>query len=288
MKTFNKKDLEERFKSCKYKSIIKNETLKNPLKIKSLSLEKKYTMIIPGKPIADSRPRYTSVSGHFYNPHLANMIKVMDQIHIENDPNQDVCIMSPMYVEIRAYMKIPSTHLKLLTKEQRKALSKDELYSFMIKDNDNLEKVGWDALQKYNIILKDEFIVKNDTEKFYVDSDEKQRVEIYIYYTEKDRYAKEIIQGMKEHMYYTLTMKYKFLNGIADNNWRKIFYSNIVKFYKRNPKLKKDMKKLGKILDAYKIEDLKLIENGSNRNNIIDKIIRNVNHLLNEMNKKNK
>lgn len=286
MKVLNKSKVEARFNDSSIKPFVSVSNIKG-YKIGSLNLDKLYTLIIPGTPISDSRPRHRADGDYFYNPHLASYLKVLKRTLELADINNEyeICILSPMYVNIKVYRKIPNTHLRYLNKDELKDLE-DEILpaSSIMMDNDNIEKVTWDSLQVMNTILKDEYVVENKTEKYFTKYSNRERLEIYIYYTDNNCYSTPLIKRIKEYMYYTISMKYKRIKKIDDRFWRDIFYRNIVNFY-TTYKGKKETKGIQKVLSGYKVEELRLIENGTNREIIEKTIISNIESIFAELNK---
>lgn len=289
MKVLTTKKVNDRFNESTIKPLIRKSTLKIPYKLGRMSFEKKWELIIPGNPIADSRPRHVGEEGgpgHFYNPHLASYLKVLKRTMELADPNyeNEVCILSPMAVYINVYEKIPNTHLKYLNKEELKDLEEEKLHACStIKDNDNIEKVNWDANQHLNTILKDEYVVKNHTEKFFVKEANRQRTELTIYYTDKPTFATPLIKKIKEYAYYSISMKYKRLNKIPDNKWKYIFYKNLYDFF-TTYKGQKKLSPIKRVLDGYKVDELKLLEIEGTREVMTQKILKNVQVIFDEIN----
>lgn len=290
MKVLNNKQVEERFKNSSIKPLIRKSDLKNPYKLGRISLDKKWELVIPGNPIADSRPRHVGESegvGHFYNPHLASYLKILKKTMELADPNyeNEVCILSPMVVSIKIYEKIPNTHMKYLGKEELEDLEEEKLHACStVKDNDNIEKVNWDGNQHLNTILKDEYVVKNETEKFFIKNKDRERTELTIYYTDKPTFITPFITRIKEFGYYSISIKYKRINKIPDNKWKYTFYKNIFNFFSEY-KGQKKLAPIKKVLDTYKVEELKLLGEEGTREVIINKILNNVQNIFDEINK---
>lgn len=293
MKVLNNRQIEDRFNSSSIKPLIKKSDLKSPYMLGRLKLDKKWELVIPGNPIADSRPRHVGAEegpGHFYNPHLASYLKVLKKVMEVADPNyeNEVCILSPMYVEINIYKKIPSAHMKYLGEDELKDLKEEKLHaSSVIEDNDNIEKVNWDGNQHLNTILKDEYIVKNKTEKFFIENADRQRTELTIYYTDKPTFVSPLIKRIKEYAYYSISIKYKRINKIPDRKWKYVFYKNIFDFFSTY-KGQKKLEPIKRVLDKYKVEELKLLGEEGSREQMINKILFNVKSIFDEINKNKK
>lgn len=271
MKTLSKGDIEHRFKSSNIKPSVRIETLKNPLKSRDLSLEKKWSITIPGLPFTDSRPRFNTEISITYNPNKNNMDRVIKRLYELADVREDVCILSPCIVHIRAYFYFPPEEYKIMDKKYidkvKNMVSKENLHSVYLKDVDNINKIHYDVFQdsKIRVILNDAFIVKADTEKIAIDNPNNERVEMDIYYTEKGYWCSNKVKRSREYFYYKLSMKYKILNNIPDKIWQKEFMKTIVEFIKIC-KLKKNsavMKSFNKTLSLYTSEDLNLLLPGN-------------------------
>lgn len=286
MKSLNKKEIDNIFKFSKIKPIIKDELLTTPIKIRNLSLEKKLTIIIPGKPISDSRPKNNTNLGIFYNLHKGNLMKIFARCVEDANPcDFGIIILSPMYVHTIAYQTIPKAHLKYLPKNELPFLKEENIPGTYLKDNDNIEKVHYDVLQdnKWNMIIKDDYIIKNTTEKVFIEDPLRQRVEIEIYYTNKKHWSFNILKTTKEFLGYILSIKYKLINNIPDNRWKRVFYQNLSNYFVDNPVGKNTMTRIKNTLSYYKIEELKLLENGKKKDEIIENILKNVALLLDEI-----
>ena len=293
MKNLTKKDLLDRFENCNYKSRIKDLKLKKPMVIRNMKFDKMLCITIPGEPIRDGRPRgvgnLTEGTGHFYNPEKAQLMKVMREVIRRSGTDCDkIVISSPLYINLIAYecmTKVSSKYLK-----DKEDLLKENMVGIFEKDVDNIEKVHYDVLQdaKIMFIINDAYIIKNCTEKVFVDDPRNQRVEINIYYTDKELpyYTNNIIRG-KEWLPYILSPKYKANYNIPDEMWSKVFYTNLINYIKEN-KTKKITKTVRYILEnIYTIDKLQLIESGT-RIQIIDKICNNTDLILERVRKQKK
>ena len=291
MRTLNKEDIRNRFRSSNYKATTEILELEEPLLIKNCIFNKICKVIIPGLPIADSRPRHRqSPDGDIwvYNPHKANLMKVFNEIYSTSDTLKGLCILGPMYVQINMYKPIPKVYLPILSKYEKGLLKKECFMCFSTPDVDNIEKINYDVFQddKYSIILRDEMVVSNNTNKIFVERPEDARVEINIYYNDNiPKWAKELTERTKEYLKFTLSMKYKFINNIPDENWGKVFYKNIISFYKRT-KSKEILTSLEIVLNYYSKKDLDLIVKEKTREEAINRIKLNVESILIQLNTK--
>ena len=290
MKAYNKEDIRRRFDNSSIKPLIKTETLSHPVMLNTWKLDKVLSIIIPGNPLADSRPKHQKKNDFFYNPHLANGIKLMKEVFNRADPerNYDIIIEGPVVSEINAYI-YPFDHIiKSFNKDEMKDFEHEALPNpTNKKDSDNIEKLWWDCMGKFNIILLDEFICRNITQKFYASSSDRERLEIRFYYTDKDTFPKRYLRTLKEYLNYSITMKYKRLNNIRDDMWAITFYKNIANFYSKY-KGKKDLQNIRNVLNDYKIDDLLLFNIKGTRDKIIEEILSNCKRIVDEINNRNK
>ena len=286
MKVIKKDELEARFSMYNYKATTGYTVLNKPLAHYNNNFHRKLSIVIPGPPIIDSRPRYTSVSNSFYNPHKANLMKVFKTVYDESDILNTITIMSPMVVHLRIYTEIPKVYRKHLSKNDLKRLVNGDFLAFSKPDNDNVEKVHFDVLQdyRYGIIMRDENIVSNTSTKFFVNDKFDQRVEIDIYYNDIPSYARSIIVQSADYLKYSLSLKNKVINNIDDKDFAKFFYKTIVEHYKKT-KSKQIEKVIRFVLEYYDIETLSLLANGQNRNTRIDNVIKMAQKLIGGLSK---
>lgn len=288
MRAYNKEDIKNRFENSSIKPSIKIKTLDKPIKLHKWELDKVLEIIIPGNPESDSRPKHRRDGDFFYNPHLANGIKLMKEVFDRCDPDRtcDIVIKGPIVSEINAYICANEQIRKLMTADELDDVRKEILpCSTEKKDSDNIEKLWWDCMGKFNIIILDEFICRNITEKFYTLYKEKERIELRFYYTDKDTFPSRYLETLKEYFKYTLTMKYKKLNNIRDDLWHIIFFKNIANFYTRyKGKINSDSVK--EAISKYSAEELKLFGMEGTRKVMIDNILKDTEIVLNEVRKR--
>lgn len=282
MKTLNKEGIKARFDNCEIKKSTTISDIK-PYKIMNVSFNKLLRIVVPGKPVIDSRPRGKNGSEgiFFYNPHKAQLMKIFDEIYKDSDELKGICIMGPICIILNAYVTIPKGMWKILSNKEKALVKKEEFVAMVKPDVDNMEKINYDVLQDdyFSIILRDESIIANRTHKIFVDSPSKNRVEILIYYSDRiPGWAKDNIESSIEYLKASISLKYKFINQIPDDQWKKVFYKNIASFYK---KTKKDVEKaVRQILRLYNKKDLELLEPNGTKEVAIENIIKNVKNLL--------
>lgn len=283
MKTLNKAKIKQRFENTEIKPYYALEQIK-PFSRHGLKFDLKLTIVIPGNPISDSRPKFTTNfrtgTSHVYNPHKENLMKVFNEIYKESDELQGLTILSPTIFNIEVYSCVTQVMRKKLGPKEEILLNNEELYCMNKKDNDNFEKVHFDVLQdkKYQVILRDETIVENTTKKLYVNDPKKERVKIEIFISRFPKWMEHNVKSSKEYLSHIISMKYKFINNISDEDWSKTFYKNIAIFYKSN-KIKIDsvLKTVAPVLKYnYNKTSLALIDTSKN----IDIILSNIEKLL--------
>ncbi|MFW6014958.1 MAG: RusA family crossover junction endodeoxyribonuclease [bacterium] len=220
---------------------------KNDLMHKNI-FDKKLSIVIPGNPVSDSRPRGTK-SGHFYNPNKNALKKLFKKLYEQDELLQKTCITYPHMVYLRIYVEPKKEFDTALPDE---LLKKENAPALGLKDNDNIEKVHWDILQDdaFKIILNDSSIVKNYTEKYYSN---KPRIEIYVLYSENyiyDCYEKSIKKSMIYNKF-KLSRKYIDMNNIKGDALFEHFKKHIkkLKFHIAYSHLKDKEKRKNKCTD---------------------------------------
>lgn len=293
MKTLNRKDIDKRYENID-KSTLTEVLDITPYVEKGIKFNTQMKITIPGTPISDSRPRHTfnieTGGSHVYNPHKENLMKIFKEIYNESEELKSIIILSPIIIHIKYYIKISKDIIKTLNKKELKDLEKERLYCVFRKDNDNIEKVHFDVLQdlKYQVIHRDEFIVKNTTEKIYTIDNE--RVELTIDFNRNNpKWMEDIVYNSDEYFSYSISYKYKIINNISDNKWQKVFYKNIYNYKKNNMKKKSDkfLRKIEHVLKkTYNADTIKLIDNSNKKfDKKIECILNNVKILLEELKK---
>lgn len=240
MRNFKKEDIKKRFIDIEKSNLVSLEKIKK-YKLNGITYDTKLTISIPGNPLSDGRVKFTTnpVTGmmHSYNPHKANLVKLFKEIYDSNEILHGICVLSPMIINIKFYINIPSKMKKSLKDKELELLKNEELACVYKKDNDNIEKIHYDTLQdfKYQIILRDEYVTQNNTMKFYVDDKDKERVDIEIIYGELPYWLENNMKTSTHYLKYSIGIKYKLINNISDDKWQKTFYKLIVQFYKNSP-----------------------------------------------------
>lgn len=239
MRSFKKEDIERRFIGIERDTLVRVDDIK-PHTECGVKFDKKVSITIPGHPITDSRPRHTTnmTTGitHSYNPHKANLMKLFGEIYKDNKLLNLTTVLSPMKVFIRFYIAINKDIKKTLSKKELQALRREEIFCVTKKDNDNVEKVHFDTLQdfRYSVILRDEYIVHNDTRKYFVEDKKDERVEVDIIYGDVPKWLLPNLRSSTQYLKYTISMKAKLINNIKDADWQKHFYKSIAYFFKNN------------------------------------------------------
>ena len=240
MRNFKKEDIKRRFIDIEKSNLVSLEKIKK-YKLNGITYDTKLTISIPGNPLSDGRVKFTTnpVTGmmHSYNPHKANLVKLFKEIYDSNEMLHGICVLSPMIINIKFYINIPSKMKKSLKDKELELLKNEELACVYKKDNDNIEKIHYDTLQdfKYQIILRDEYVTQNNTMKFYVDEKDKERVDIEIIYGELPYWLENNMKTSTHYLKYSIGIKYKLINNISDEKWQKTFYKLIAQFYKNSP-----------------------------------------------------
>lgn len=240
MRNFKKEDIKKRFVDIEKSNLVSLEKIKK-YKLNGITYDTKLTISVPGNPLSDGRVKFTTnpVSGmmHSYNPHKANLVKLFKEIYDSNEILHGICVLSPMIINIKFYINMPSKMKKTLKDKELTLLENEELACVYKKDNDNIEKIHYDTLQdfKYQIILRDEYVTQNNTMKFYVDDKDKERVDIEIIYGELPYWLENNMKTSTHYLKYSIGIKYKLINNISDDKWQKTFYKLIAQFYKNSP-----------------------------------------------------
>lgn len=263
MKNLTKNDVQRRFENSNWSPETKVTNLNRPYKFKNLIFNKILTIVIPGHPIIDSRPRFLQKkdgSVGTYNPHKAQLMKVFKEIYDNSDILQGICILGPMFVELEIYELIPKTYLKELDKKSLEDLKNNNLPAFNKPDVDNGMKITYDVSQdlEYQVILRDEHVVDSRTYKVYVKDKRDERMVMNIYFNDDiPKWYRNILYESRDYLVHNLSMKYKFINQIPDEEWEKTFYKVIVNYIKRTKK--NPVKAVNLVLSKYKKKDLDLI-----------------------------
>lgn len=263
MKNLTKNDVQRRFENSNWTPETKITNLNRPYKFKNLIFNKILTIVIPGHPIIDSRPRFLQKKDGTvgtYNPHKAQLMKVFKEIYDNSDILQGICILGPMFVELEIYELIPKTYLKELDKKNLEDLENNNLPAFNKPDVDNGMKITYDVSQdlEYQVILRDEHVVDSRTYKVYVKDKRDERMVMNIYFNDDiPKWYRNILYESRDYLVHNLSMKYKFINQIPDEEWEKTFYKVIVNYIKRTKK--NPVKAVNLVLSKYKKKDLDLI-----------------------------
>lgn len=274
MKTYKQKDIDDRFNTSAVKPVVE---LFEGKKIGIKNYNKQLKIIIPGVPIADSRPRF-AVQGdsvHAYNVHKANLVKVFKRIY-DNSILEKVCILSPLFIDMIFYVPVPKKHKKNFNKSQTKSLMNESYPATSRPDNDNYEKVHYDLLQDaaYQIILRDECITENRTRKFFVSDKKYARAEINIYYTDQlDSWYKDALYDSRDYLKYQLSPKYFKINNIPREQWKLSFFKTIMTYKRKTTNIKDLEKTVRKVLTIYKTDEIYLLAKANNRDQAIQTIL---------------
>lgn len=263
MKNLSKSDIERRFKNSNWEPEVKLIELRKPLNFLSFKFNRMLSIVIPGHPIIDSRPRFLQKKDGTigtYNPHKAQLMKIFKVIYDDSPVLQGICIIGPMRIELDIYEKIPNNYKKSLNKQELELLKKQRLPALTKPDVDNGMKITYDVNQdlEYQVILRDEHVVDSQTSKIFVEDQCDERMVMRIYFSDDlPRWYKDILYDSNDYLLYNLSMKYKFINQIPDEIWGKEFFkilSNFIKRTKKNP-----VKTVNYIISKYRKADLDLI-----------------------------
>lgn len=263
MKNLTKSDIERRFKNSNWEPEVKLIELRKPLNFLSFKFNRMLSIVIPGHPIIDSRPRFLQKKDGTigtYNPHKAQLMKIFKVIYDDSPVLQGICIIGPMRIELDIYEKIPNNYKKSLNKQELELLKKQRLPALTKPDVDNGMKITYDVNQdlEYQVILRDEHVVDSQTSKIFVEDQYDERMVMRIYFSDDlPRWYKDILYDSNDYLLYNLSMKYKFINQIPDEIWGKEFFkilSNFIKRTKKNP-----VRTVNYIISKYKKSDLDLI-----------------------------
>lgn len=263
MKNLTKDDVKRRFSNSNWKSEVNLMKLNKPLNFLNFKFNQLLTIVIPGHPIIDSRPRFLQKKDGTigtYNPHKAQLMKIFKVIYEDSPVLQGICILGPMRIELDIYEKIPNNYLKLLNKEEIKLLEKEQLPAVTKPDVDNGMKITYDVNQdlEYQVILRDEHVVDSQTSKIFVKDRADERMVMRIYFSNDiPRWYKDILYNSKDYLLYNLSMKYKFINQIPDDKWGKAFFKILTNFIKRTKK--NPVNTVDYVISKYKKADLDLL-----------------------------
>lgn len=263
MKNLTKDDVKRRFSNSNWKSEVNLIKLNKPLNFLNFKFNQLLTIVIPGHPIIDSRPRFLQKKDGTigtYNPHKAQLMKIFKVIYDDSPVLQGICILGPMRIELDIYEKIPNNYLKLLNKDEIKLLEKEQLPAVTKPDVDNGMKITYDVNQdlEYQVILRDEHVVDSQTSKIFVKDRADERMVMRIYFSNDiPRWYKDILYNSKDYLLYNLSMKYKFINQIPDDKWGKEFFKILTNFIKRTKK--NPVNTVNYVISKYKKADLDLL-----------------------------
>lgn len=263
MKNLTKDDVKRRFSNSNWKSEVNLMKLNKPLNFLNFKFNQLLTIVIPGHPIIDSRPRFLQKKDGTigtYNPHKAQLMKIFKVIYDDSPVLQGICILGPMRIELDIYEKIPNNYLKLLNKEEMKLLEKEQLPAVTKPDVDNGMKITYDVNQdlEYQVILRDEHVVDSQTSKIFVKDRADERMVMRIYFSNDiPRWYKDILYNSKDYLLYNLSMKYKFINQIPDDKWGKAFFKILTNFIKRTKK--NPVNTVDYVISKYRKPDLDLL-----------------------------
>lgn len=263
MKNLTKDDITRRFENSNWKPITELITLNKPIKYLNFKFNQMLTIVIPGHPVIDSRPRFLQKKDGTigtYNPHKAQLMKIFKVIYDDSPVLQGICILGPMRVELDIYERIPNNYFKALNKDEIKLLENEQLPAVNKPDVDNGMKITYDVNQdlEYQVILRDEHVVDSQTSKIYVKDPGDERMVMRIYFSNDiPRWYKDILFNSNDYLLYNLSMKYKFINQIPDEKWGKEFFKILTNFIKRTKK--NPVKTVNFVLSKYKKADLDLI-----------------------------
>lgn len=133
-------------------------------------------IVIPGSPIGQGRPKFTTINGHAkaYDPEKSRNYKAYVKMLATQAMKETGFerIDGPCNVVIQAYFEVP----KSKSKKFREAALLDQVRPTKKPDADNIVKAIQDALN--GLVYKDDACIVNlSCEKFYSDN---PRVEVYI------------------------------------------------------------------------------------------------------------
>lgn len=177
--------------------------------------DKELKIVLHGSPIIDGRVRM-GASGAFYNPQKNEMKKLFRPLYSSDNLLQNIIIDKLMIVRMVLYHAPTKEMAKLLGMT---GIQSEQFPAITVKDNDNAEKVHWDILHDYafKVILDDNLIWKNITEKRYSD---KERVEIFINFCSDNSAISpaydEIIGNSLKYIYTRINPKFLRMNNIVD------------------------------------------------------------------------
>lgn len=189
---------------------------------------KKLSIVIPGDPITDSRPRRSG--NFFYNPKKIELCSIFDELYKDDDLLKNTCIPYPIAIVTRIYHNPKKKFEKHFKKDEelKEKYDNEEIISIKRKDNDNYEKVHWDVLQdeEYRVILDDHHVCKNVTEKFYSDD---PRIEIDILFNENYMYDifKKDVESTVRYNKQQLSEKYWNSHDLTDEELVEHFKTHI-------------------------------------------------------------
>ena len=284
MKNLTKSDIENRFINSNVNTVSEIIDLKKPINMINVSLNKMCRIVIPGEPIVDGRIKYTkSINDvtHTYNPNKQQLMKVFKHIYDSSDILHGLIILGPIYAEIDVFVKIPKTYLKYLNKKDKQLLAEGKFIGCSTPDVDNIEKINYDILQDtaYGIILRDEMVIRNQTTKYFVSDTKDCKVEIRLFYNDTmPRWCREITYSTNVYLKYKISMKYKLINNIPDGDWQKIFFQNIINWYKDTKK--NPVNTVKHALKYYSKSDIDLLYKASSKEVAINIILDLVESLL--------
>lgn len=167
----------------------------------SRELQKKYKeqgydmclkLILWGTPYKDSRPKINRMTLGVSNKNMSEMKVSFGRFYKSCPLLQQTTIMSPYHMEFRAYILATVQERRYFkkeaTKRERELYERERMVQLGIQDVDNMLKIHNDILfePEFRILLDDAWNVGfHEPIKYLVDSKERERVEVSIFYCSK-------------------------------------------------------------------------------------------------------
>lgn len=207
-------------------SILQNGTYL----IKDRKYDSMLSIIIPGEPLVDTRPR---VMGSFAFTENKNLIvSIFKEYYKFDEVLKNLTIQGEYALYIDGYFSITKKDLKLLQRyfdKDYKLFIKEKLPHIGIKDTDNHAKLHNDLLmdKAFFITLDDAYNFHCASTKWY--TPDKPRTEMVLYFNSKRKldFIHYKFEHSKAYFNYLISDKFRNIMGYDDNTFRKHYFKAI-------------------------------------------------------------
>lgn len=221
-------------------------------------------IVLYGEPFSDSRPRINKQTSGVGNPNLSKMKKVFNQLYRRSVLLQNLTIVSPFKIELRAYMSPTINdrkYIKNASNRIKKAFESERLGNLAINDIDNMLKIHNDLLfsYEYRILLDDAWNTGVIESHKYLSNN--PRAEFYVYYCSKpNNYSMWKIEGSDKYFRWIISEKHmkQHNRNIKEqfNHLKKVMQREL-NLLKNENDVRKILKRFSSVLEEYPADLLK-------------------------------